>query len=57
MSDDSKIRDTAEAVKGIVEAVPIYQDAVQPAAKEIGTALQTVAKSIHVVLAPVSALV
>jgi len=57
MSDESKIRDTAEAVKGIVEAVPIYQDAVQPAAKEIGTALQTVAKTIHIVLAPVSALV
>jgi hypothetical protein len=29
----------------------------QPAAKEVGTALQTVAKAIHVVLAPVAALV
>lgn len=57
MPDESKIRDTAEAVKGIVEAVPIYQDAVQPAVKEIGTALQTVAKTIHIALAPVSALV
>jgi hypothetical protein len=57
MSNDSKIRDTAEAVKGIVESVPIYQDALQPAAKEIGTALQTVAKTIHIVLAPVSVLV
>lgn len=57
MSDENKIRDAADAVKGIVEAVPIYQDAVQPAAKEIGTALQTVAKTIHIVLAPVSALV
>lgn len=57
MSDENKIRDAADAVKGIAEAVPIYQDAVQPAAKEIGTALQTVAKTIHIVLAPVSALV
>lgn len=57
MSDQNKIRDAADAVKGIVEAVPIYQDSVQPAAKEIGTALQTVAKTIHIVLAPVSALV
>lgn len=57
MSDDNKIRDTAEAVKGIVEAVPVYQDVIQPAAKEVGTALQTVAKTIHIVLAPISALV
>ena len=57
MSDENKIRDAADAVKGIAEAVPIYQDAVQPAAKEIGTALQTVAKTIHIALAPVSALV
>lgn len=57
MSDDDRIRDITDAVKGIVEAVPIYQDALQPAAKEIGTALQTVAKTIHIVLAPVSALV
>jgi hypothetical protein len=57
MPNENNIRDTAEAVKGIVEAVPIYQDAVQPAAKEIGTALQTMAKTLHIVLAPVSALV
>jgi hypothetical protein len=57
MSEENKIRDAADAVKGIVEAVPVYEDALQPAAKEIGTALQTVAKTIHIVLAPVSALV
>lgn len=56
-SDSSNVRDTAEAVKGIVEAVPVYQDAVQPAAQEVGKGLQTVAKTIHIVLAPVSALV
>ncbi|MDT7540178.1 MAG: hypothetical protein QOE33_82 [Acidobacteriota bacterium] len=55
MSD--KISDTAEVVKGIVEAVPVYQDVAQPAAKEIGTALQTVAKTIHIALAPLSMLV
>lgn len=57
MSDENKIRDAADAIKGIVEAVPVYQDVVQPAAQEIGTALQTVAKTIHVALAPISALV
>jgi len=57
MSDENKIRDAADAIKGIAEAVPVYQDVVQPAAKEVGLALQTVAKTIHIALAPVSALV
>jgi len=53
----SNVGDTAKVVKGIVEAVPVYQDVAQPAAQEIGKGLQTVAKTIHIVLAPVSALV
>ncbi|MEI4987924.1 DUF4393 domain-containing protein [Aeromonas caviae] len=57
MSDKNNIRDAADAIKGIAEAVPLYQDAVQPAAKEVGMALKTVAKTIHIALAPVSALV
>ena len=57
MSGESKIRDTVEAVKGLVEAVPVYDDAIQPAAREVGTALQTVAKTINLALAPLSALV
>ena len=57
MGDENKVRDAADAVKGVLEAVPVYQDVAQPAAKEIGTALQTVAKAIHIALAPVSVLV
>lgn len=57
MSEESKIRDTAEALKGLAEAVPIYQDAIQPAAKEVGIALQTVVKTIHIALAPISVMV
>src|SRR5258707_14575419 len=57
MSDENKIRDAADAVKGLVAAVPVYQDALQPAIREVGVGLQTVAKTIHVALAPVSALV
>lgn len=53
----NNIKDTADAVKGIVEAVPIYQDLLQPAAQEIGKSLQTVAKTVHIALAPISALV
>jgi hypothetical protein len=57
MSDENKIRDAADAIKGIAEAVPVYQDALQPALKEVGTGLQTVAKTIHIALAPISGLV
>ena len=57
MSEASQIKDTADAIKGIVKAVPIYQDMVQPAAKEIGKNLETAAKSVRLVLAPVAALV
>jgi hypothetical protein len=57
MGDENKIRDAADAVKGLVEAVPVYEDVLQPAAKEVGAGLQTVAKTIHIALAPVSALV
>lgn len=57
MTEENKIRDAADAIKGIVQAVPVYQDVVQPAAKEVGTALQTVAKTLHILLAPVSGLV
>lgn len=57
MTAENQIRDVVDAVTGVAKAVPVYQDVVQPAAQEIGKALQTVAKTVHVVLAPVSALV
>jgi hypothetical protein len=57
MAEENKIRDAAEAVKGLVQAVPVYQDALQPAVRELGGGLQTLAKTIHIALAPVSALV
>ena len=57
MSEENKIRDVVDAVTGVAKVVPVYQDVVQPAAQELGKALQTVAKTVHVALAPVSALV
>ncbi|MFG0806040.1 DUF4393 domain-containing protein [Pseudomonas fluvialis] len=57
MTEENKIRDVVDAVTGVAKAVPVYQDVVQPAAQEVGKALQTVAKTVHVALAPVSALV
>jgi len=44
-------------VTGAAKAIPVYQDIAQPAAQEVGKALQTVAKTVHIALAPVSALV
>jgi len=52
--DNSKIKDIAGTVKGIVENVPVYQDVLQPAAKEIGIGLQ---QAVHIALAPLRALV
>jgi hypothetical protein len=57
MSEENKIRDVVDAVTGVAKAVPVYQDVVQPAAQEVGKALQVVAKTIHIALAPVSVLV
>jgi len=57
VSEENKIRDVVDAVTGVAKVVPVYQDVVQPAAQELGKALQTVAKTVHVALAPVSALV
>ncbi|MGI2141937.1 DUF4393 domain-containing protein [Shewanella baltica] len=61
MSEEEKpegnVEGTINAVTGLVKSVPIYQDALQPAARELGKALGTVAKTINVALAPVSALV
>ena len=57
MSERNNVRDAADAVTGLVRAVPVYEDIAQPAARELGVALQTVAKTVHIALAPVSALV
>ncbi|EJE8676091.1 DUF4393 domain-containing protein [Vibrio vulnificus] len=56
-NDNNNVNSTINAVTGLVEAVPVYEDAIQPAAKEIGKALGTLAKTVNVALAPVSALV
>jgi hypothetical protein len=57
MSDDDKLTQAAKAIEGITKSIPVYQDMLQPAAKQIGTGLETVAKTIHIALAPISALV
>lgn len=59
MSEDKQnnVNSTIDAVAGLAKAIPIYDDALQPAAKEIGKSLATVAKTVNIALAPVSVLV
>ena len=62
MSDEEKskegnIEGAINAVTGLAKAIPVYEDAVQPAAKEIGKTLETVAKTVNVALAPVKGLI
>lgn len=45
----------ADAGKSL--ALPVYNDLVHPAAVELGKGLQTVARTVHLALAPVSALI
>lgn len=53
----SEIGETAKAVAEIVKAVPVYQDAVQPAAQEVGKSLYLVARAVNAALAPIEGMV
>ena len=54
---DTNVKSTIDAVTGLVNAVPVYQDAIQPSAKQIGKSLETVTKTVNIALAPIKALV
>ena len=54
MGEENKTRDAIDAVTGLVKAVPIYKDAIQPTAKEIGVGIQRV---VHLALAPIGGMV
>lgn len=61
MPDDEngvgRVTDIAKAVAEIVDKVPVYKDAIQPAAKEVGKGLQVVAKAVNTALIPVEGLI
>ncbi|MGH9877432.1 MAG: DUF4393 domain-containing protein [Nitrososphaerales archaeon] len=54
---EGNIEGTVKAVTDLVKAVPIYDDAIQPVAKETGKALQTVGRAVNAALLPVRGLV
>ncbi|MBA0176941.1 DUF4393 domain-containing protein [Pectobacterium odoriferum] len=56
-SGKNRVSESINAVTGVFKAIPIYQDALQPAAKELGKGLEIIAKSVNVTLAPLSAMV
>jgi hypothetical protein len=51
------IKQSIDSVTALTKAVPIYEDAVQPLAKETGKALGTIGKAVNVALAPISLVV
>lgn len=52
-----KVSATLSAAADLAKAVPIYTDAVQPAAIEVGKSLHVVARAVNAALIPVEALV
>lgn len=49
---------TSSLINGLAQVVvPVYEDIAQPAAREVGKALQTVAKTVNIALTPISMLV
>lgn len=57
MSNGNNPRDIIYAVTELVKEVPIYEDALQPAAKELGKSLEIAAKAINVALGPIRGLI
>jgi len=55
--DANNIDNTIKGFTELAKVVPVYQDAIQPFAKETGKALQTVGKTVNVALMPLRGLV
>lgn len=55
--EGGSVSQTITAVTGLVKAVPVYEDALQPVAKETGKALQTVGRAVNAALLPIKGLV
>lgn len=56
-SAEGNVEGAIKAVTGLVKEVPVYEDAIQPVAKEAGKALQTVGRTVNAALLPVRGLV
>ncbi|MBX8489152.1 DUF4393 domain-containing protein [Pseudomonas cichorii] len=56
-SANNSVSATIDAVTGLAKAVPIYEDAIQPVAKQLGKSLEVVGRAVNVALMPVKGLV
>src|SRR5687767_6782906 len=57
MVDTEDVGNVLEGAAKLAKEIPVYKDAVQPAAKSLGRSLEVVAKAVEVALAPVAACV
>lgn len=55
--EETNVGKTVGAIADLAKAVPIYQDAIQPAAKELGKSLKVVAQAVSVALIPIEGMV
>jgi len=57
VNENEKAKGVVDGLTELVKAVPIYQDALQPAAKELGESLKVVAKTVKMALSPLRVLI
>lgn len=57
LSEDDKIEGSINAAANLANAVPIYQDAVQPLAQQTGKALGTIGEVVNAALLPIKGIV
>lgn len=57
IDNENSIDKTIKNVNDILKEVPIYQDAIQPFAKETGKALETIGKTVNAALLPIKGLI
>ncbi|WP_457652140.1 DUF4393 domain-containing protein [Rhodocaloribacter sp.] len=57
MDEEGTISKAIGAVKELAEVIPVYQDLMQPAFKELGKGLETIARAVNAALAPLKAVI
>lgn len=54
---ENNVNATINAVAGVFEAVPVYDDLIRPVAKQLGKTLEVVGRAVNVALSPITGLV
>ncbi|ENM3807683.1 hypothetical protein VCSRO184_3562 [Vibrio cholerae] len=56
-ANSNSVSETINAVSGLVDKIPVYEDLVQPAARQAGKALETVGRTVNAALMPIRGVV